>query len=122
MNSTAYEKGFRNLIVWKEAHALTLFVYKLSSLFPKSEQFGITSQMRRASSSIAAQLAEGSRMPTMSHRKLYYDRSYASAAELDSFFDLVKDLQYIEENDYRLGIEKINKVSFLLKRLITATQ
>ncbi len=117
-----YQKGFRGLVVWREAHSLTLFVYKLTASYPRSEQFGLISQMRRAASSIAAQIAEGSQMITMNHRKLYYDRAYASAAELDSFLELSLDLEYITKNIYEECLRKINHTSFLLHRLSSATK
>jgi len=50
---------FRELIVWQKAHQFVLDVYSLTSRFPKEERFGITSQIRRASISIAANIAEG---------------------------------------------------------------
>ena len=50
---------YKNLIVWKKSHEFVLKIYKVSSLFPKEEQFGITSQIRRASLSIPSNIAEG---------------------------------------------------------------
>ncbi len=52
-------KDFRNLKVWEKAHGLTLAVYKASGRFPRQELFGLTSQMRRCSASIGANIAEG---------------------------------------------------------------
>ena len=53
------EKGFRKLIVWQRVHQLVLLVYKLTDRFPKSELYGLTSQLRRASVSVPANIAEG---------------------------------------------------------------
>jgi four helix bundle protein len=53
-------QNFRNLKVWDRAHALTLDVYQSSRSFPRDEMYGLTSQMRRASASIGANIAEGS--------------------------------------------------------------
>jgi hypothetical protein len=50
---------FKNLLVWQKAVALSLAVYRLTSAFPRSEQFGLTDQMRRASVSVASNIAEG---------------------------------------------------------------
>jgi four helix bundle protein len=52
-------RNYKDLRVWDEAHRLTLAVYKVTQTFPKEERFGLTSQIRRASASIAANLAEG---------------------------------------------------------------
>ena len=53
-------KGFRSLIVWQKSHDLALIVYRSTEGFPKSEQFGVTSQLRRAALSIPTNIAEGS--------------------------------------------------------------
>lgn len=52
-------KSFEELLVWQKAHSFVLRVYRLTSEFPKSEQFGLTSQFRRAAVSIPANIAEG---------------------------------------------------------------
>lgn len=121
MIDTAYQKGFRNLIVWREAHSLTVALYKATCVFPKHEQYGITSQLRRASSSIGAQLAEGSRMRTGAHRRIYYERAYASAAEVDNFLELSRDLGYLDEPEYKNLLNAVNRVSYLLRQLSDST-
>jgi four helix bundle protein len=52
-------QNYKDLKVWQKAHALTLMVYKITKCFPKEETFGMTSQMRRASVSVPANIAEG---------------------------------------------------------------
>jgi four helix bundle protein len=52
-------KDFKDLMVWQKAHVLTLAIYKLTLRFPKEEMYGLTSQLRRAAASIAANIAEG---------------------------------------------------------------
>jgi len=56
------DKGFRKLIVWQKAHQLALLVYKLTDKFPKSEIYGLTSQLRRAVVSVPANIAEDTDM------------------------------------------------------------
>lgn len=56
-------------------------------------------------------------MPTIAHRKLYYDRAYASVAEVDNFLELAKDLAYINDETYRSLLIQLNKVGFLMKKL-----
>jgi len=60
MNSTA-AKSFRDLIVWQKAHAFVLVAYAVTESFPATERYGITSQLRRAAVSIAANIVEGFR-------------------------------------------------------------
>ena len=121
MDQGTYNKGFRSLLAWKESHCLTLLVYEVTQAFPRDERYGITSQMRRAASSIGAQLAEGSRMPTAAHRKLYYDRAYSSAAELDNFLELARDLKYLSQEHYAACMKLVNQVSFLIMKLSKST-
>ena len=112
-----YLKGFRQLIAWQIAHQLTLNIYSAISTFPAQERYGIISQLQRASSSIGAQVAEGSRMPTYAHRKLYYDRAYASTAEVDNFLELAKDLGYLDMQKYKSLLELTNRCSYLVLQL-----
>lgn len=112
-----YYNGFRKLVACQRAHQLTLEIYKVTRSFPSDEKFGVTSQLRRASSSVGAQIAEGSRMRTLVHRKSYYDRAYASTAEVDNFLELVKDLSYIDQKIYVSLLEKVNKLAFLVYQL-----
>lgn len=112
-----YNRGFRKLIAWQKAHVLTTKIYRVTRSFPKSEIYGITNQLRRASSSIAAQITEGSRMPTLDHRKLYYDRAYASASEVDYFLELSKDLTYLDQHSYNELLNLVNEVSALTFKL-----
>lgn len=113
-----YTKGFRQLIAWQKAHALTLDIYRITSTFPRDERYGITDQLRRAVSSTSAQLVEGSRMPTAPHRKLYFDRAYASLAEVDYFLELSYDLGYLSKEQYSILTSSLNRTSFFIKRLI----
>lgn len=97
---------------------MTLAIYKITKSFPTDERYGITSQLRRAASSIGAQIAEGSRMPTKPHRAIYYERAYASAAEVDNFLQLAFDLGHIKTAEYSSLLSHINRLSYVLRKLI----
>ncbi len=56
-------------------------------------------------------------MPTVAHRKLFYDRAYASAAEVDTFAELAFDLGFLMKEQYEKLLEQINKASFLVQKL-----
>ncbi|MDO8469141.1 MAG: four helix bundle protein [Candidatus Peribacter sp.] len=114
---TEFQKGFRRLLAWQEAHKLTLGIYRTTTSFPQEERFGITSQLRRAASSIAAQITEGSRMESPKHRQLYYNRAYASAAEVDYFLELSHDLHYLTDEQYNALLDSVNRASFLVHKL-----
>jgi len=112
-----FTKGFRELIAWREAKALTLNVYRLTSNFPKEEIFGVTNQLRRASSSIMANLAEGSAMPTKAHRDSYYFRARASTTEVDNFSELAFALRYITEEEFDDLSDHCARIVSLITRL-----
>ena len=112
------EFGFRRLIAWKEAKALALKVYLLTKKFPKEELFGMTSQMRRAGSSIGANLAEGSSMPTKAHRIAFYYRARGSAVEVDYFAELSFELQYLSKQESDDLIGHSARVVYLISKLI----
>lgn len=87
-------RPFTDLIVWQKSHELTLMTYQLTQAFPAEERFGLTSQMRRAASSIPANIAEGS---ARGLREFGQSLTVAlgSAAEVDYFLILAADLGYI---------------------------
>ena len=92
-------KGFQDLEVWQKAQKLVLEIYRLTNTFPRSEQFGIVSQLRRAAYSIPSNIAEG--YGRRSTRKLLQFLTIAngSAEELRYFVILSRDLKYMAPQD-----------------------
>lgn len=88
--------------VWKLAHQLTLSVYKLTEEFPKTEQFGLVSQLRRASSSIPANITEGFYRRTTKELVQFLYTARGSLGEVIYFLLLAKDLGYMSDNQYFL--------------------
>ena len=76
-------KDFGGLTVWRKAHDLTLAVYLVTKSFPKEEMYGLTSQMRRASSSIGTNIAEGCGKRTDADFARYLQNAFGSASELE---------------------------------------
>ncbi len=108
------------LEVWGISHELTLLIYKLTKDFPKSEEFGITSQLRRGVSSIPANIIEGQ---ARQHKKeflqfLYVSRGSAEETHYHAF--LSKDLGYLSENDYKLVEAYCIRVKMMLNKLINS--
>jgi len=109
-------KDFRNLKVWEKAHCLTLAVYKASGRFPRQELFGLTSQMRRCSASIGANIAEGCGKSGNNEFQRYLQIASGSASELDYHFLLARDLGLFEDMDYqRLSGELLH-----LRKMLTS--
>jgi four helix bundle protein len=89
-------KDYRELEVWKQGHALTLAIYQVTNSFPKDELFGLTGQMRRAASSIPANIAEGCGRDGDAELKRFLNIALGSASELDYFILLGQELRYIQ--------------------------
>lgn len=109
-----------NLRVFKKSHELTLDLYKLTSAFPSEEKFGLTSQIRRASSSICANLMEGSHRKSSNEYRRFASISRGSAGELKYHLLLAKDLKYIPEDQYHNNLTTVDDISKMLNGLISS--
>jgi len=111
-------RNFSKYRVWELGHQLTLDIYKNTSDFPKAEMYGVTSQMRRASSSIPANIAEGCGRESDAEFRRFLIISQGSVSELEYFNILVKDLGYISETIHIDLNTKINNTKKSLHNLI----
>ena len=93
-------RNYRDLIVWEKAHRLTLAIYQNTRAFPTGERFGLTSQMRRASASIAANLAEGCGRRSDGEMARFVQIAMGSGAELSYHLLLARDLGLLEQAVY----------------------
>jgi len=108
-------QDFRELKVWQRAHELALEVYQITASFPRHEMFGLTSQMRRSCSSIAANLAEGCGRNGDAEFARYCSIAMGSASETEYHLLLARDLKMIKPADY----EDLSKRIIELKRMLT---
>jgi len=97
-------KRFSDLIVWQKAHQFVLDVYRLSSEFPKTEIYGLTTQIRRAAVSVPANIAEGFRKQTNPEKLRFLNIAQSSLEECRYYLILVSDLGYgsTEKLDWQL--------------------
>ena len=109
-------KDFHELKVWQKAHELTLSVYRVTAAFPREERYGLTSQLRRASASIAANLAEGCGRSGDAEFARFCSMAMGSASELEYHLLLAKDLKLIKPPDY----DELAPRTTELKRMLTA--
>jgi four helix bundle protein len=101
-------EDFKNLKVWSKAHGLTLAVYQGTRTFPKDEIYGLTSQIRRASASIGANIAEGCGRRSDPEMRRFVQIARGSANELEYHLLLAKDLQFLTPEEYqRTGSENM---------------
>jgi len=112
-------RDFKKLEVWKKAHSLNLFVYKdLLQKFPKSETYDLLSQTKRAAYSIPLNIVEGSGRFTEKDFAHFLDIALGSAHELEYCCLLCKDLDYIDEELYKITNQLINEVKAMLIGLL----
>ncbi|PIR07293.1 four helix bundle protein [Candidatus Jorgensenbacteria bacterium CG_4_10_14_0_8_um_filter_39_13] len=115
MNSKT--KSFRELIVWKKSMKLVLEVYKLTKNFPKSETYGLVSQMRRAAVGIPSNVAEGYLRRHAKEYSQFINIAFASGAELETQLELSKELSYISISEYDSIISLLNEIMRMLNKL-----
>lgn len=109
-------KDFRQLKVWDKAHQLTLQVYQATAHFPRDEMYGLTSQIRRASSSICANLAEGCGRDGDGELARFCSIARGSASELEYHLLLSRDLHLVAPSEHdQLAVQTIE-----IKRMLTA--
>ena len=104
--------------VWEKAHAVTLDVYHASRTFPKDELYGLTSQMRRASASIGANIAEGSCRKGDCEFGRFLQIAMGSASELEYHLLLAHDLGLLGKPDHLRLESEVIEVKRMLASLI----
>lgn len=109
-------KDFRRLKVWEKAHSLTLDIYKATSRFPREELYGLTSQLRRCSASMGANIAEGCGKNGNRELHRFLQIASGSASELDYHLLLANDLNYLVQEDYL----RLNTQLLEVRRMLTS--
>jgi len=104
----------RELDVWKKAMNFVVEIYRISGIFPKSEEFGLTSQMRRASVSIPSNLAEGAARKGNKEFMQFLNIAQGSISELDTQLELAYRLSYINKESHSNLINKLTEISKML--------
>ncbi len=108
---------FKELQVWRLAHALSLDIYKLTASFPRCEVYGLSQQLRRAAVSVEANLAEGCGRKTDRELARFALISNGSAYELESELLVARDLGYITREQHEACDQQIKRVSSMLNGL-----
>jgi len=111
-------KDFRTLNVWTKSHQLALTVYKVTEPFPPAERYGVTSQIRRAATSIPANIAEGCGRTGDRELARYLRMAMGSASELEYHILLARDLNLLPPPEYKILHEAVVEVKRMLAGLI----
>ncbi len=112
-------RDFKELIVWKKAHLLCLEVYKITNDYPSEEKFGLISQLRRASSSIPTNIAEGCGYQTKKEFGRFLRIASGPASEVEYQLLLSKDLKFVSQEKFE---ELTKEVTIIRKMLYKLTQ
>ncbi len=115
-------KSFVDLRVWQSAKSLAVATYKVTKMFPKDEQFGLTNQVRRASTSIAANIAEGFGRRTVADRAHFYDIAKGSLSELQSHFIIAQEIGYLPKESFLELVDGSIECNKMLTGLISSTR
>ncbi len=111
-------RDFRQIKVWEKAHALTLEIYQATARFPKEELYGLTSQLRRAAASIAANIAEGFGRGGNTELARFLQIGLGSAYEVEYHALLARDLGFIRGDAYGELEGRIIEVKRMLAALL----
>jgi four helix bundle protein len=103
-------RDFQDLIVWQKAHQFVLSIYLFSNNFPNNELYGLTSQIRRASISVPANIAEGFKKKTKKDKARYMNITQGSVEECRYYLILAKDLDYGNTTQLMTNLEEVSKL------------
>lgn len=111
-------KSYRDLLVWQKAFQLILEIYRLTEYFPKNEMFGLTSQMRRASISVASNIVEGYSRWSDGEFLRFLLISFASASELEMQLMASRELKFLPVENFVTSEHLLRDVLNLLAAFI----
>ena len=114
--------SYRNLIVWQKSVALVTDIYTLTKSFPQEEKFGIVSQLNRASVSIPSNKAEGWGRESSKNYLQFLRISRGSLMETETLLEISKNLNYINDSEFKVISDNIEEVSKILQGLIKSIQ
>ena len=103
-------QSFRDVLVWQKAHAFALAVYRCTEPFPKHEMFALTSQLRRAASSVPSNFVEGFRKRTKPDKIKFYNIAQGSADECLYQLILAHDLGYTDTTKLQSDLEEVERL------------
>ncbi len=115
-------KVFTDLRIWQEAHRLVLEIYQMSKLFPDSEKFSLTMQLKRAAVSITSNIAEGFSRISYKEKIRFYAMALGSTTEIQNQLIICKDLKYVKLSIFNELMLKSIDVHKLINSLIKSSK
>lgn len=111
-------RTFTDLDAWKEGHRLVVIIYRLTKHFPQDEQFGLTSQIRRAVISITSNVAEGFSRGSYKDKIRFYEMALGSLTEVQNQLLVARDVAYLTDDVFQELAKKTVLVHKLINGLI----
>ena len=111
-------RTFKDLRVWQKGIELVKAIYKVTAAYPKTEEYGLSSQMRRASVSIPANIAEGFRRRSSKEHKQFLNIALGSCAELETLAIISYELKYIDSSQQNCLADLIDHICGMLVNLV----
>lgn len=108
----------KKLNIWNKVMEFINEIYKITAKFPKDELYGVVSQMRRASISIAANIAEGCARKSSREKMQFLMISRGSLSEIDAYLDISVNLHFIDKEEHQRMDDKLEEISRMLQGLI----
>mgnify|MGYP001067713658 CR=1 FL=1 len=115
-------RKFRNIVAWQKADDLVVFIYELTETFPKSEIYGLTSQIRRTAVSVAANIAEGSARTSLKDYIHFLSIAKSSLVEVEYYLHLSYRLGYLDSDNYNRMTQIQEETAKVLYGLIQYVQ
>ena len=103
-------RRFQDLVMWQKSHALTLRTYRLTTMYPKHEIYGLSAQMRRAAVSVSANIAEGFSKRGKADKARYLNTAQGSLEELRYYFLLSRDLEYLKADVSWDDVDEVGRI------------
>ncbi|MDD5041741.1 MAG: four helix bundle protein [Candidatus Peribacteraceae bacterium] len=111
--------SYRDLVVWQKSMDLVVLIYQCTETFPKSEIYGLVSQMRRSAVSIPSNIAEGRRRSTANGYRQFLHISYASGAELETQVEISERLHFGSKEHLQRVSQLLHEVMRMLNAMIS---
>src|SRR3990167_9003747 len=111
--------SFRELIVWQKATELTKEIYRLTSLFPKSESYGLSNQLRRAAVSVPSNIAEGFSRKSFKENFQFLSIAFGSTSEIETQLHLSRELHCAESQEFIKAESLLVEVRKMLNTMLS---
>ena len=113
-------KGYHRLIIWKKAYELVIEIYTVTKKLPRAEEFGLTSQIRRAAVSVVLNIVEGHRRTGYKEFLHFLNIARGSLTEIEASLEICLGLHFLDVTEFTKLDNKINELSYLINAFMSS--